>query len=507
LIFPVLNKAIKQYLKYRYKSIILKSKNVGDHQIQLLNNLLLIAKNTHYGKTFDFNSIKDYDEYKKNVPLVKYDDVQSLINRMMNGENDVLWPGIIRYFSKSSGTTRARSKFLPISDTFLRSNLINSSWDTTAFIYNNDPDASIFHHKSLILGGSLHAYDENKNILVGDVSAIMINTIPLIGRPFYSPSMDIALMSNWVDKIEKIVEKCLDEDIVMLGGVPTWNMVLFNKILDQTGKKNILEIWPNLKYYLHGGVDFKPYRKMFERYVPRSDFNYIEVYNASEGYFAVQDDFNVDGMRLLTDNGIFYEFIELSEFNTDQAYMKAMTVEEVQIGVNYVIIITTSSGLWRYVIGDTVIFTDTNPFRLKVSGRIEQFINAFGEEVMICNTDRALAETIEEYGLHVHEYTVAPYIPDGNEAGYHDWLIEFESSPENLSAFSERLDRNLRKLNSDYDAKRMDDMAMINLKVQAVKNGSFYNWLRVKNKLGGQYKIPRLQNDRILLNEILSNHD
>lgn len=476
----------------------------ADLQELVLKDLVTSAEDTEYGKQYDFLNIYDRSDFVNKVPIVKYDQLQPYIARMMEGEQDILWPGAVKYFSKSSGTTRQRSKYLPVSDAFIRSNLIRSSWDTTAFIYHNDDDASIFYNKSLIMGGTLHPYKEGSEIMVGDVSAIMINTIPLIGRPFYAPDFETALLSNWEEKIERIANQCLQENVVMFGGVPTWNIVLFNRILEKTGKSNMLEVWPELKFYLHGGVNFNPYKSLFAKYLPKEDFNYIEVYNASEGYFAVQDDFRKEGMRLLVDNGIYYEFIEPDKLEKGNAEQATLSLEEVELNKNYAIIITTGSGLWRYLIGDTVKFISTFPHRLKVTGRIEQYINAFGEEVMISNTDKALAMTIEAFDVHVREYTVAPNFLDDHNKGFHDWLIEFETIPHNIALFEKKLDDNLRSLNSDYDAKRFKDLALANLKVNVAHNGTFHNWLKSKNKLGGQYKVPRLQNDRKIYDEILT---
>jgi hypothetical protein len=504
LIGKVLNSAIRQYLKYRHSSIIQRDGYEDALQESIRKNLIDSASETLYGREHGFNSIDTFQDFQKQLPLVKYDDIVQYIDKMMLGQNNILWPGAIKYFSKSSGTTKDRSKFLPISDSFLRSNLITSSWDTTTFIYHNDPESTIFYHKSLIMGGSLHQYDQNPAIMVGDVSAIMINTIPPIGRPFYAPDFEVALLSNWDEKINKVIERCLDEDIVMFGGVPTWNMVLFNKILEVTGKDNMLEVWPELKYYLHGGVNFLPYKQMFKQYVPSEDFNFIEAYNASEGYFAVQDRFGEEGMRLLLNNGIFYEFIEPQYLNYTDAGNRTLTIDQVSKDVNYVMIISTNSGLWRYIVGDTVSFTTCAPYRLKVTGRIEQYINAFGEEVMVSNTDQALTETIREFNVNVNEYTVAPYLSDTSEVGYHQWVVEFDSEPSDLHLFATVLDNNLRKLNSDYDAKRYNDMAMSNLKIIQVPKGSFYTWLKHKDKLGGQNKIPRLQNDTLIMEQLLS---
>ena len=499
----ILNTIIKQYLTFRYKGIVSKAKNASSVQYQLLKNLVSEAKNTLYGKQHSFGLLKNYNDFKKIVPIVKYDDIFPHIESMMNGVENILWPGKIKYFSKSSGTTNQRSKYIPISNEFLRKNLIRSSWDTTTFIFNIDPSAELFHRKSLIMGGSLHSYDRNKDVVIGDVSAIMIKTIPFLGTHFYTPHYSIALLNNWEEKIEKISSQCSNEDITMFGGVPTWNIVLFNKILEKTGKENILEIWPNLKFYLHGGVNFEPYRSTFANFIPTQNFQYIEAYNASEGYFAIQDTKSNEGMRLLTDNGIFYEFLDADYVDNPDRNELTVTIDNVKLNKNYAIIISGCNGLWRYIVGDTIEFSSLNPYRLKVTGRIEQHINAFGEEVMIGNTDQALSKTLHELNLKIKDYTVAPYYLTNNSKGYHEWLIEFENNPIDVEIFEQKLDNNLRAINSDYDAKRFNDLALIRLKVNVAPKGLFNEWLKNKNKLGGQHKVPRLSNSRKYLDEIM----
>lgn len=504
MIGSLFNSIIKKYLSFKFDRLENNAFKVEQLQINQLLNFLAEAQHTQYGKKYKFSRIRNRADFIKSLPLVKYEDLFVYIEKMMHGEPDVLWPGLIKYFSKSSGTTNQRSKFIPISSSFIHKNLIRSGWDTTAFIYNIDPGAKIFQHKSIIMGGTIHPFAENKDILIGDVSAIMISTIPAIGRPFYTPDFETALMNNWDEKIEVICRKCVNERVVMFGGVPTWNIVLFNKMLEITGKNNMLEIWPDLKYYLHGGVSFEPYREMFHKYLPSDDFYYIEAYNASEGYFAVQDRPNLSGMRLLIDNGIYYEFIKPEHLHHVNAHLMTIDLSEVEIDENYVMVITNNSGLWRYVIGDTVAFTSIHPHRIKVTGRVEQYINAFGEELMISNADKALALTNSEFGVSVKEYTVAPYFIGTSNKGYHEWLIEFDEPPHNREDYQKKLDDNLRAINSDYDAKRFKDLALECLKVNFATPGIFHQWLRIKNKMGGQYKIPRLNNNRNYLNEILN---
>jgi hypothetical protein len=331
----------------------------------------------------------------------------------------------------------------------------------------------------------------------------MIRTIPFIGRFFYTPNHEIALIDNWEEKIQKITDYCSREDVTMFGGVPTWNIVLFNKILDTTGKENILQIWPNLKCYLHGGVNFEPYKNTFESYIPQEEFLYLEAYNASEGYFAIQDTPKNNGMRLLADNGIFYEFIDTDDIEKSNANELTCTLSDVELNKNYAIILSACNGLWRYYVGDTVEFTSLTPPRLKVTGRIEQYINAFGEEVMIGNTDLALTKTLLQLGLQIKDYTVAPYFITNTSKGYHEWLIEFASEPQDINLFEQILDDNLRAVNSDYDAKRIKSLALNRLKVNVAPSGLFNEWLRQKNKLGGQHKVPRLCNNRKYIDEIM----
>jgi hypothetical protein len=496
------NYAVSKYLALRHTHLEQAISRAPQSQEKLLTLLLSEAASTEYGRQFGFSSIKTKHEFKARLPLVRYQDIVGYIEEMMKGKADVLWPGQLKYFAKSSGTTQQRSKYIPISNAYLRSNLIRSSWDTTAFIYHREPKAEIFRHKSLIMGGSLHHFPGNRDILVGDVSAIMIKTIPFIGRPFYTPDFDTALLGNWEEKIAKICQQCIEEKVVMFGGVPTWNIVLFNKILEYTGKNNILEVWPTLRFYLHGGVNFEPYRETFKKYIPSSDFHYIEAFNASEGYFAVQDT-NDAGMRLLTDNGIYYEFLAVDDLHKEDAHLRTLDITEVTVGVDYAMVISNCSGLWRYVIGDTIKFTHAHPLKLEVTGRIEQYINAFGEEVMIGDTDKALSIALRELNLGIKEYTVAPCYLDGSHKGYHEWLIEFENAPANKEDFEQKLDEALRQINSDYDAKRSADLALERLKVHIAPKGLFHEWLKVKNRMGGQYKIPRLSNDRHHFNEIM----
>lgn len=500
MIYSFFNSLIKGYLKYRKGRIQNMYHAPSDLQNEVLNDLINKLKSTSYGKNHRAHLIKNLSDFKNNLPITDYEMLYPYISRMMLGESDVLWPGKVNWFAKSSGTTNDKSKFIPISEENLFDNHVAASWDAMSILYGNRPDARVFDGKNLIMGGSLKKWSEN--VTVGDVSAILLHRMPSIGRPFYTPDFETALLADWEEKIEKTAHQCIHEDVVMFAGVPTWTIVLFKRILEITGKNNIREVWPNIKTYYHGGVGFDPYVEQFKTFLPGDDIEYYEVYNASEGYFAVQDRLHTKGMLLLLDNAIYYEFLPLDEL--DAAKPKTLSLEEVEIGQDYCIVISTSSGLWRYKPGDVVRFVSKDPYRIMVSGRTKHYINVFGEEVMVHNTDQALRETCLACGGKVADYTVAPIYMDDQGKGGHEWFVEFESEPEDLGLFAEHLDQKLRAVNSDYDAKRYKDMALQPLTLSKAPINTFHNWLRSKGKIGGQSKIPRLSNDRKYLDELKS---
>ncbi|MCB0521259.1 MAG: GH3 auxin-responsive promoter family protein [Lewinellaceae bacterium] len=495
------NRLFKQYLDFRMRHIRRYIEHPHEVQKEWLERLLLTARDTEWGKNFDFKSIKSYRQYASRIPIQDYEAFKPFIKRMMEGEKDVLWNGRVRYFSKSSGTTGDKSKFIPVSSQNLRYCHKGGSWDTTALFYNERQDARLFEKKSLLMGGSLNQFSPFPKTIYGDVSAVMISQMPFFIRPFFTPDFETALMPDFEKKIERMAGLCSQEDVVMLGGVPTWTVVLFRHILELTGKKNILEVWPNLQGYIHGGVSFTPYREQFKLFFPGQQVSYQEVYNASEGYFAIQNDFSTPDMLLLLDNGVYYEFIPMEEWNKEQP--RALPLSGVEIGKNYAMVISTNAGLWRYSLGDTVCFTSVSPYKIRITGRTRQFVNAFGEEVMVENTDQALAKTCAATGAVVLEYSVAPVYFKGSGKGGHEWLVEFEKMPDDLNLFSRQLDENLKKLNSDYEAKRFRSMAMAPLFLQAVPPGTFHKWLKMKGKYGGQHKVPRLSNDRKYMDDIL----
>ncbi len=498
----LVNQVFRWYLQQRYKDLQRTIQHPAETQQALLRQLIEATKHTEWGKSYNYRSIRTPEDFAAQVPLQDYDSLKPYIRRMMHGEKDVLWGGQVRWFSKSSGTTSDKSKFIPVSTQNFKECHIRGTWDTMTLFYHNRPDARQFELKSMVMGGSLAKFEPYPNTLVGDVSAIMIQHMPVIGRPFYTPDRKTALLSEWETKLELLAQSAINEpNVVMIGGVPTWTVVLFRRMLELTGKKNILEIWPNFQVYIHGGVSFMPYKKQFEEFFPSEHVSYQEIYNASEGYFAVQDDFKVEDMLLLLNNGVYYEFLPMEEW--DKEYPKAVPLWEVKAGKNYAMVISTNSGLWRYTPGDTVIFTSTNPYKIRITGRTKQFVNAFGEEVMVENTDKALAETCGQLDAIVTDYTVAPIYFSGTGKGGHEWLIEFEKPPHDLDHFTTKLDINLQKLNSDYEAKRYRSMALERLRLRPVPHGTFLSWLRSKGKLGGQHKVPRLANHRKYVEEIL----
>lgn len=499
----VFNKLISLYLERRYRQIEYFMENPIEVQERVFRELIAKGLETSYGREHDFELVNNQNDYSEKVPLVNYDDLKPYIDQMMRGKKSVLWPGEINWYSKSSGTTSDKSKFIPISQQNLKSGHIKGSWDVVTLLYQNEPDSKVFAEKNLVMGGALSTFDPYPETIYGDISAIMLENMPAIGRPFYTPDFETALLHNWDEKIEKMVKICSKESVTMFGGVPTWTIVLFRKILEYTGKSNILEVWPNVQTYVHGGVSFSPYREQFKRFLPSEDFNYVEVYNASEGYFAIQNDLKKDDMLLLLDNGNYYEFIPMDVYGTKNE--KAIPLSEVEIGVNYALVISTTSGLWRYQPGDTLIFTSTLPYKIKISGRTKHFINVFGEELMVSNTDKALAMACREFGAEVSDYTVAPIFIEGEEGkGGHEWAIEFTRRPNDIQQFARKLDLNLQKVNSDYEAKRYKDMALLPLKLNDVSKGTFLRWMKYRGRLGGQNKVLRLSNERKHLEQLLT---
>ena len=499
----IFNKLVSLYLERRYSQIEYFMEHPIETQERVFKEIVQEGAITEYGKLHGFDNINNHNQFSAQVPLSNYDDLKPYISRMMHGEKSILWPGQIKWFSKSSGTTSDKSKFIPVSKNNLRFGHIKSSWDVVTLLYKNDPECKIFAEKNLVMGGSVSTFDPFPATKYGDISAVMVENMPAVGRPFYTPDFETAVMPNWDEKIDRMVKICTKEKVTMFGGVPTWTIVLFRKILEHTGKSNILEVWPEVQTYVHGGVAFGPYREQFRQFLPSDKFNYIEVYNASEGYFAIQNDLDDDGMLLLLDNGIYYEFIPMSEYDNNDR--KAIHLGEVEIGVNYALVISTNGGLWRYEPGDTVTFSSISPYKIKITGRTKHFINVFGEELMVSNTDKALTMTCETLSAQVADYTVAPIFMEGDEGkGGHEWALEFVVSPKDINQFVNLLDLNLQKVNSDYEAKRYKNMALLCLKMNVLPKGTFNRWLWSKGKVGGQNKVPRLSNERNHLEQLLT---
>ncbi len=496
------NRLFKWYLGQRLARIHRFMNNPREVQLDWFRNLLMNASETEWGRKYKYRKIKSPEQFARRVPVQDYETLKPWIERMMMGQRDVLWNGRVQYFSKSSGTTSDRSKFIPVSYQNLRLCHKRGSWDTMTLFYHLRPDAKQFEKRSLLMGGSLSRFEPYPKTWVGDVSAVMINQIPFFVRPFTTPDFETTLMSDFEEKIERMAKISSKHDVVSIGGVPTWTVVLFRRMLEITGKPNILEIWPNLQVFIHGGVSFLPYREQFRQFLPSEQVSYQEIYNASEGYFAIQNDFGSDDMLLLLDNGIYYEFLPMEEWHAESP--RAIPIWEVEEGKNYAIVISTNAGLWRYTPGDTVMFTSLSPYKIKITGRTRQYINAFGEEVMVENADRALAETCKTTGAVVAEYTVAPVYFKGSGKGGHEWLVEFEKEPQNLEEFSYLLDKNLQRINSDYEAKRYHGMALEQLYLHAMPRGTFLNWMRKRGKFGGQNKVPRLSNERRYVEEVLA---
>lgn len=501
---PIVNSIASWFLKKRFHQIELFLKYPNEVQNELLLSLIDFAKDTEIGKEYDFASIKNYRMFAERVPIKNYDGWQDVIERSRKGEGNIFWPTPIKWFAKSSGTTRAKSKFIPVSIESLEDCHYAASKDLLCMYLNNNEDSQLFTGKSLRLGGSKELYKENGTAF-GDLSAILIDNMPFWAEFSSTPSNKVSLMSDWEHKMQAIVNETINENVTSLAGVPSWMLVLLNNILETTGKGNLHEVWPNLEVYFHGGVSFTPYKDQYKKLLPNKGFKYYETYNASEGFFAIQDQNNSDELLLMLDYGIFYEFIPMTIYATHEE--KAIPLSEVRLNQNYAVIITTNAGLWRYKIGDTIRFTSLNPYRIKITGRTKHHINVFGEELIIENAENALKKVCKRTKAEIVDYTAAPIFMKGKEKGGHEWLIEFKTPPSDLNYFNELFDNALKSLNSDYEAKRYNSITLNKPKINIAREHLFYDWLKQNNKLGGQHKIPRLSNTREYMNELLKlNH-
>src|SRR5687768_2820438 len=499
----LINSILTWVMQKRIHQIELFIKYPHEVQEELFKKLVYTAKDTEFGKRYEFSSIQTYEQFQERVPVHTYEKTFPYIERLMKGEQNILWPSEIKWFSKSSGTTNARSKFIPVSQESLEDCHFKGGKDLLSIYVNNFPETKLFDGKGLAVGGShqINELDPSASSYYGDVSAVIMQNLPPWAQFIRTPSLETALMGNWEEKIEKLARETIRENVTNIAGVPTWTVLLIQRVTDIAMKKNILEVWPNLEVFFHGAVAFAPYRTLFQSIIPSDKMRYWETYNASEGFFGIQDQRNSEALLLMLDYGIFYEFIPMEELEKENP--KAVPLSEVELDKNYAMVISTNSGLWRYNIGDTIKFTSKFPYRIKISGRTKHFMNAFGEEIIVENAETAITRACEVTGAVIDNFTAAPvYLKEGKK-GRHEWIIEFKVQPSSHEEFTRILDETLRSINSDYDAKRSQNLALIAPKVHNAEEGTFYNWMKRRGKLGGQNKVPRLANSREYVDEIL----
>lgn len=497
----ILSPAIKRFMKLRLSAIDNFALNPINTQQQVFNDLITSAQFTEFGKEYNFNALNSIIDFQKNVPIHDYDDMKPYIQKNLEGQQNISWSEPINWFAKSSGTTSDKSKFIPVSKSALDDTHFKSGKDVLALYLGQFPQSNIINGKCLTIGGSHQVNQLNADSFYGDLSAVMLQNMPFVGQIMRAPELAVALMNEWEEKLEAMIYSVFNENITFIAGVPTWTLVLIKRILEIAGESDLRKIWPNLELYIHGGVSFTPYAEQFKNLIPSSEMHYMETYNASEGFFAAQDDLNEEGMLLFLNHGIFYEFMPLEEHGKENPAVSLL--KDVELGRNYAIIISTNAGLWRYLVGDTVQFTSLAPYRIKVTGRLKHFMNAFGEEVIIDNSDDAIAKACQKTGAVVNDYTAAPVYMSGLENGAHEWIIEFDHLPVPLEVFATEMDKVLQSINSDYEAKRYKDIALRFPIVHQMQKGGFNAWLKMKGKLGGQHKIPRLSNERKIIEEIL----
>jgi hypothetical protein len=495
------NSVFGWFIKKRLHQIDLFMKYPVEVQHEVFRSLIDQAALTRFGLEHQFSKINSIEDFKKAVPIRNYEAFKPYVDLLRDGQQNVVWPSKLKWFAKSSGTTDSKSKFIPVTKEALEECHYKGGKDLLALYYNQKPDAKVYSGKHLVLGGSSKINAFNEEGYTGDLSAIIIRNLPIWVELRRTPSRDIALMDNWEEKIEKIASTTMNEDIYMMAGVPSWTLVLLKRILELKGTNNIHEVWPNLELFWHGGVSFKPYKEQFKKLIPTARMNYVETYNASEGFFGIQDRLDSDDLLLMLDYGIYYEFMPMSEYGKSSP--KTVSLMDVELGENYAMVISTNGGLWRYLIGDTIRFTSRYPYRIQVSGRTKHYINAFGEELMVDNADEAIRHACKTTDSLVTDYTAAPVFMTENSTGAHEWLIEFEREPLNIEEFTTLLDEKLKQVNSDYEAKRSFDFILKKPIIHALPKGTFYLWMKEKDKLGGQHKVPRLSNDRKYLEEVL----
>lgn len=499
------NTILTWLMRRRFPQIEQFMNHPHDVQQEIFRHLIKTAAATDWGRKYGYADIRNREQFAARVPVSAYEDLYPQIERVLRGEKNVLWPGAFTWFSKSSGTTNARSKYIPVSEEHLQECHYKGGKDMLCLYVNNYPNTRAFLGKNLGIGGSYQPNPFNPNTYCGDVSALIMKNLPIWAEFLRTPSIEVALMDKWEEKVEKIAQLTIGENVTGMSGVPTWTVVLLQRILELTGKQHIREVWPNLEVFFHGAVSFTPYRELFRQLIPADDMHYMETYNASEGFFGIQDQRDSQDLLLMLDYGVYYEFIPLEFAQADNP--PTVGLADVQVGKSYAMIISTNSGLWRYKIGDVVRFTSLKPYRIRIAGRTKHFINAFGEELVVENADLAIAYAAKETGVIVNDYTAAPvYLGIGNKGG-HEWAIEFENfdaSLHSLERFTQLLDEKLREINSDYDAKRYKDLALTAPVIHALPKGTFYEWMAKRGKLGGQHKVPRLSNTREYLDDVLA---
>lgn len=488
-------------MKKRIQQIELFRDHPHEAQLEVFHKLVQAAQYTEWGRQHDYAGISDPDQFRQRVPLQDYAQVKPWVDRMRAGEQNLLWPTDIKWFAKSSGTTNARSKFIPVSREALEECHYKGGKDLLALHFAMHPQSQLYKGMSMVVGGSSATEPLRNDAYTGDLSAIIIRNLPVWVEVRRTPAIETALMENWEEKVERMARETMREDVRSIAGVPSWTLVVLKRVLELTGKENILEVWPNLELFMHGGVSFRPYREQYHRLLPSAGMNYLESYNASEGFFGITDQMGSDSLLLMLDYGIFFEFIPVKELHREQPPTKLL--HEVEAGQEYALVISTNAGLWRYMPGDTVRFTSTNPYRIQVSGRTRSFINAFGEELIVENADRGIEHACQVTGAVVIEYTAGPVYMDDSAKGGHEWVVEFEKEPSDLDLFTTVLDRTMRNLNSDYEAKRSTDTVLQRPVVHPVAKGTFHHWMKERGKLGGQNKVPRLCNDRQILDQLL----
>ncbi|MGE8242203.1 MAG: GH3 auxin-responsive promoter family protein [Sphingobacterium sp.] len=497
----LLNSIFTWFMKKRIHQIELFMKYPHDVQEEWFQSLISTAEATEWGKKYDYTSILTPEIFKERVPIQDYDDIKGYVDRMIKGEQNILWPSDIKWFAKSSGTTSDRSKFIPVSEEALEECHFQGGKDMLTIYCHNRPENRVFTGKSVVIGGSSQINNFSPDSYYGDLSSILIRNLPFWAEFKRTPNMEVTLNPNFEEKIEQIAQITIKENVTSLAGVPTWNIVMAKRVLEITGKNNLLEVWPNLEFYGHGGVSFKPYREQFHKLIPSDKMYYLENYNASEGYFGLQDESDSEDLLLMLDYGIYYEFLPTERMHEENP--TTLRLDQVEIGKNYALIISTNAGLWRYKIGDTIKFTSLSPYRFQISGRTKQYINTFGEEVIVDNAEQALAEASKLTNARIKDYTAGPVYFRDAEAGAHEWVIEFDQQPNDFKRFCEILDAKLREINSDYDAKRFKNMALRPPIVHNAPSDTFYKWMKSRGKLGGQNKVPRLSNNREYLEPLL----